>query len=180
MFLRSASPDLRGNEKKYLIDAIDEEEISSQGRFVREFESSFADFCDARHAVSTSNGTTALHLALLAAGIKEGDEVIVPAPYWVSYPDVVLFAGGTPVFVAAGPEQGYKLRPEQLEAAITPRTKWVILNSPSNPTGATLSAEELKSLAETCSSKGVKFINYYPVCISKVFAFSYSWFIYIR
>ncbi|WP_339561347.1 aminotransferase class I/II-fold pyridoxal phosphate-dependent enzyme, partial [Pseudomonas sp. EA_65y_Pfl1_P113] len=62
--------------------------------------------------------------------------------------DVVLFAGGTPVFVAAGPEQGYKLRPEQLEAAITPRTKWVILNSPSNPTGAAYSAAELKALGE--------------------------------
>ena len=84
----------------------------------------------------------------IVATVDVGDEVIVPAPYWVSYPDVVLFAGGTPVFVAAGPEQGYKLRPEQLEAAITPRTKWVILNSPSNPTGAAYSAAELKALGE--------------------------------
>jgi aspartate aminotransferase len=80
------------------------------------------------------------------ATIDVGDEVIVPAPYWVSYPDVVQFAGGTPVFVAAGADQGYKLRPEQLEAAITPRTKWVILNSPSNPTGAAYSEAELKAL----------------------------------
>jgi len=84
----------------------------------------------------------------IVATVDVGDEVIVPAPYWVSYPDVVLFAGGTPVFVAAGPEQGYKLLPEQLEAAITPRTKWVILNSPSNPTGAAYSAAELKALGE--------------------------------
>jgi aspartate aminotransferase len=84
----------------------------------------------------------------MVATLDAGDEVIVPAPYWVSYPDVVLFAGGTPVFVAAGPAQGYKLLPEQLEAAITPRTKWVILNSPSNPTGAAYSAAELKALGD--------------------------------
>jgi aspartate aminotransferase len=82
----------------------------------------------------------------IVATVDPGDEVIVPAPYWVSYPDVVLFAGGTPVFVPAGPEQNYKLNPEQLEAAITPRTKWVILNSPSNPTGAAYSVAELKAL----------------------------------
>ncbi|MBO9714167.1 pyridoxal phosphate-dependent aminotransferase [Sphingomonas sp.] len=80
--------------------------------------------------------------------VEAGDEVIVPAPYWVSYPDVVQFAGGTPVFVEAGPEQGYKITPEQLDKAITARTKWVILNSPSNPTGAAYSAAELKALGE--------------------------------
>jgi aspartate aminotransferase len=84
----------------------------------------------------------------MVATIDAGDEVIVPAPYWVSYPDVVLFAGGTPVFVAAGADQQYKILPEQLEAAITPKTKWVILNSPSNPTGAAYSAAELKALGE--------------------------------
>ncbi|WP_294302731.1 pyridoxal phosphate-dependent aminotransferase [uncultured Sphingomonas sp.] len=82
------------------------------------------------------------------ATIDAGDEVIVPAPYWVSYPDVIQFAGGTPVFVAAGADQGYKLRPEQLEAAITPKTKWVVLNSPSNPTGAAYSEDELKALGD--------------------------------
>ncbi|CAN5538565.1 pyridoxal phosphate-dependent aminotransferase [soil metagenome] len=84
----------------------------------------------------------------IVATVDAGDEVIVPAPYWVSYPDVVLFAGGTPVFVPAGPEQNYKLNASQLEAAITPRTKWVILNSPSNPTGAAYSVAELKALGE--------------------------------
>ena len=84
----------------------------------------------------------------MVATVNPGDEVVVPAPYWVSYPDVVLFAGGTPVFVAAGPDQGYKILPEQLDAAITPKTKWVILNSPSNPTGAAYSAAELKALGE--------------------------------
>ena len=84
----------------------------------------------------------------MVATVDAGDEVIVPAPYWVSYPDVVQFAGGTPVFVEAGADQGYKLRPEQLEAAITSRTRWVILNSPSNPTGAAYSEAELKALGE--------------------------------
>ena len=82
----------------------------------------------------------------MVATLDPGDEVVIPAPYWVSYPDVVLFAGGTPVFAAAGPAQQYKLRPEQLEAAITPRTRWVILNSPSNPTGAAYTEAELKAL----------------------------------
>ena len=82
----------------------------------------------------------------LVATLDAGDEVIVPAPYWVSYPDVVQFAGATPVIVAAGADVGYKLTPAMLEAAITPRTKWVILNSPSNPTGAAYTADELKEL----------------------------------
>ena len=84
----------------------------------------------------------------MVATIDAGDEVIIPAPYWVSYPDVVQFANGTPVFVPAGPNQNYKLTPQQLEAAITPRTKWVILNSPSNPTGAAYSVAELRALGE--------------------------------
>ena len=84
----------------------------------------------------------------MVATIDAGDEVIIPAPYWVSYPDIVQFANGTPVFAAAGPNQNYKLTPEQLEAAITPRTKWLILNSPSNPTGAAYSIAELRALGE--------------------------------
>lgn len=82
----------------------------------------------------------------LVATIDPGDEVIVPAPYWVSYPDIVQFAGGTPVFVAAGADQDYKVTPDQIEAAITPRTKWLVLNSPSNPTGAAYSADELRAI----------------------------------
>ena len=84
----------------------------------------------------------------LVATIDAGDEVVIPAPYWVSYPDIVQFAGGAPVIVKAGADQYYKILPEQLDAAITPKTKWVILNSPSNPTGAAYSADELKALAE--------------------------------
>ncbi|HEX7872867.1 MAG TPA: pyridoxal phosphate-dependent aminotransferase [Sphingobium sp.] len=84
----------------------------------------------------------------LVATVDVGDEVIIPAPYWVSYPDIVAFAGGTPVFIQGPASQGYKITAEQLEAAITPRTRWVLLNSPSNPSGAAYSAAELKSLGD--------------------------------
>ncbi len=84
----------------------------------------------------------------LVATIDPGDEVIIPAPYWVSYPDIVQFAGGTPVFVEGPATQGYKITPAQLDEAITPNTRWLILNSPSNPSGAAYSAAELGALAE--------------------------------
>ena len=84
----------------------------------------------------------------LVATLDKGDEVVIPAPYWVSYPDIVQFAGGTPVIVKAGADQAYKVLPAQIEAAITPRTRWVLLNSPSNPTGAAYSAAELKAIGE--------------------------------
>ena len=80
--------------------------------------------------------------------VNDGDEVIIPAPYWVSYPQMVKLAGGNPVFVNAGFEQDFKMTPEQLEAAITPKTKMLILCSPSNPTGSVYSEEELAGLAE--------------------------------
>ena len=94
-----------------------------------------------------TGGKQVIFNAMLAT-INEGDEVIIPAPCWVSYPDIVALAEGTPVIVAAGQNQGFKITPEQLEAAITPRTKWFMLNNPCNPTGAAYSAEELKALAE--------------------------------
>jgi aspartate aminotransferase len=84
----------------------------------------------------------------LVATINPGDEAIIPAPCWVSYPDIVALAEGTPVIVPCGPNQGFRMTPEQLEAAITPKTKWLILNNPCNPTGAGYSAAELKGLAE--------------------------------
>ncbi len=84
----------------------------------------------------------------LVATVETGDEVVIPAPYWVSYPDIVNFAGGTPVIIVAGAAQNYKITPAQLDAAITPRTRWVLLNSPSNPTGAAYSEDELKGLAD--------------------------------
>jgi aspartate aminotransferase len=81
------------------------------------------------------------------ATVEEGDEVIVPSPYWVSYPDIVLLCGGTPVFVPCGENRRFKLTPEALDEAITPKTKWLVLNSPSNPTGAAYTEAELRALA---------------------------------
>ena len=85
---------------------------------------------------------------LIIATVDEGDEVVIPAPYWVSYPDMVRLAGGTPVFVTGREENGFKITPADLEKAITPKTKWFVLNSPSNPSGAAYSREELRALAD--------------------------------
>jgi len=84
----------------------------------------------------------------MMASLNPGDEVIIPAPYWVSYPDIVLLAGGTPVIVEASLQTGFKITPDQLEAAITPKTKWLIFNSPSNPSGAAYTRAEIKALTE--------------------------------
>ena len=84
----------------------------------------------------------------LMCTVETGDEVIVPTPYWVSYPDIVLLADGRPVLVPCAPENGFKLRAEDLERAITPKTRWLVLNAPNNPSGATYSHAELKALAE--------------------------------
>jgi aspartate aminotransferase len=94
-----------------------------------------------------SGGKQVLYNALMAT-LNPGDEVIIPAPYWVSYPDMVLLAEGVPVIVPCSIEQGFKLTPTALEASITAKTKWLILNSPSNPTGAAYTADELRALAE--------------------------------
>jgi aspartate aminotransferase len=94
-----------------------------------------------------TGGKPVIYNAFLAT-LSPGDQVIVPAPYWVSYPDMALLAGGEPVFAEAKMEDGFKLRPEALEAAITPRTKWLVLNSPSNPSGAAYTRAELAGLGE--------------------------------
>jgi aspartate aminotransferase len=104
------------------------------------------DYVPAQVSVGTG-GKQILYNALMAT-LNPGDEVVIPAPYWVSYPDMVLLAGGEPVCVEAGIETGYKLTAAQLEAAITPKTKWFIFNSPSNPTGAGYSWDELKALTD--------------------------------
>ena len=94
-----------------------------------------------------TGGKQVLYNALMAT-LNPGDEVIVPAPYWVSYPEIVALAGATPVAVVGPQEQGYKVAPSALEAAITPKTKWLILNSPSNPSGAGYTRAELRALAD--------------------------------
>lgn len=98
--------------------------------------------------ILVSNGAKQSVCNTVMALVNDGEEVIIPAPYWVSYPQMVKLAGGTPVIVEAGFEQNFKMTPEQLEAAITPKTRMLILCSPSNPTGSVYSAEELEGLAE--------------------------------
>jgi aspartate aminotransferase len=92
-----------------------------------------------------TGGKQVLYNALMAT-LNPGDEVIIPAPYWVSYPDMVALAGGEPVIVPGRMEDGFKIKPEALERAITPKTKWIIFNSPSNPTGAAYTRDELKAI----------------------------------
>ncbi|MEM6411295.1 MAG: pyridoxal phosphate-dependent aminotransferase [Pseudomonadota bacterium] len=98
--------------------------------------------------VNVSPGGKAVIFNAFIATLNPGDEVVVPAPYWVSYPEMVRVTGATPVIVPCGPNANYKLTPEALESSITPKTKWLILNSPSNPTGAAYTEAELKALAD--------------------------------
>ena len=98
--------------------------------------------------ISVSTGGKQVLYNALMATLNPGDEVVIPAPYWVSYPDMVLLAGGTPVIAQASLQTGFKLTADQLESAITPNTKWFIFNSPSNPTGAGYSRAELKQLTD--------------------------------
>jgi aspartate aminotransferase len=102
---------------------------------------------DTSQITVSSGGKQVLYNAMVAT-LSPGDEVVIPAPYWVSYPEMVLLCDGEPIPVPCSQNNGFKLRPEDLEAAITPKTKWLILNSPSNPTGAAYTEAELKALAE--------------------------------
>lgn len=98
--------------------------------------------------IIVSTGAKQVIFNAVLCTVQQGDEVIIPAPYWVSYPDITLLAGGVPVFAPCKPENGFKLTPEDLERAISPRTRWLVLNSPNNPSGAAYTREELTALAE--------------------------------
>ncbi len=98
--------------------------------------------------IAVGTGSKQVLFNALMATVSSGDEVIIPGPYWTSYPDMVKLAGGTPVFVVAGQNEKFKVRPDELEAAITPRSKWLMICSPSNPTGAAYSWDELENLAD--------------------------------
>ncbi len=100
------------------------------------------------HEIIVSTGGKQVIFNAMLATMDAGNEVIIPTPCWVSYPDIVALADGTPVFVPCGQNNGFKMRAEDLDAAITPRTKWVLLNSPNNPTGAAYSAAELRALCD--------------------------------
>ena len=132
-----------GKTKYTAVDGIPELKAAICSKFLRE---NGLTYTPAQVTVGTG-GKQILYNALMAT-CNPGDEVIIPAPYWVSYPDMVLLAGGTPVPVVAGIETDFKITPAQLEAAITPKTKWFIFNSPSNPTGAGYTRDELKALCD--------------------------------
>ncbi len=132
-----------GKTKYTAVDGIPELKKAICDKFARE---NGLAYVPAQITVGTG-GKQVLYNALVAT-LNPGDEVVIPAPYWVSYPDMVLLAGGTPVFVPCGIESEFKLTPAALEAAITPKTKWFIFNSPSNPTGAAYSKAELKALTD--------------------------------
>ena len=133
----------RGQTKYTNVDGTAELKAAIQAKFKRD---NGLDYTPAQISVNVGGKHTLFNA--LVATIDAGDEVIIPAPYWVSYPDIVAFAGGTPVFIEAPATQDYKITPAQLDAAITPKTRWIILNSPSNPTGAAYSATELKALGD--------------------------------
>jgi aspartate aminotransferase len=133
-----------GKASKYTaVDGIAELKAAVSKKFKNENE---LDYKPSEIIIGTG-GKQVLYNALVAT-INPGDEVIIPAPYWVSYPDMVLLAGGTPVEVVTTMKSGYKMQPEDLERAITPKTKWIIFNSPSNPTGAAYTKDELKAVTD--------------------------------
>ena len=133
----------RGETKYTAVDGIPELKRAIVSKFERENGLAYKP----SEITVGSGGKQVLYNALLAT-LNPGDEVIVPSPYWVSYPDIVLLAGATPVIVETKLEDGFKLSPKALEAAITPRTKWFIFNSPSNPTGAAYTRDEIKALTD--------------------------------
>jgi len=102
----------------------------------------------APNQITVGTGGKQVIFNALMATLNPGDEVLIPTPYWVSYPDMVYLGGGTPVFIPTTAEAGFKIQPAALEAAITPKTKWIILNSPSNPSGAAYNAPEMKKITD--------------------------------
>ena len=132
-----------GKTKYTAVDGIPELKAAIVDKFQRENGLSYEP-----SEISVGTGGKQVLYNALVATLNPGDEVIIPAPYWVSYPDMVLLAGGEPVAVEAGMETGFKLSPDVLDAAITPKTKWLIFNSPSNPTGAAYTRDEIKALTD--------------------------------
>ena len=133
----------RGETKYTDVDGLPELKAAIVAKFARENGLTYTPA-----QIHVAPGGKAVLFNALMATLSPGDEVIVPAPYWVSYPDMVLLAGGEPVAVVGVEADGFKLQPAVLEAAITPKTKWLVLNSPSNPTGAAYTRAELEALAE--------------------------------
>lgn len=132
-----------GKTKYTSVDGIPELKDAIVAKFARDNDLSYS-----RDQISVASGGKQILYNALVATLNPGDEVIIPAPYWVSYPDMVLLGGGTPVPIAASLETNFKITAQQLEAAITPKTKWFIFNSPSNPSGAGYGWDELRALTD--------------------------------
>ena len=132
-----------GHTRYTAVDGIAPLKTAISAKFKRDNDLNYAP-----EQISVSTGGKQVLYNALMATLNPGDEVLIPAPYWVSYPDMVLLAGGTPIIVEGGMDNGFRITPEQLEAAITPKTKWLIFNSPSNPTGAGYGKDQLKSLTD--------------------------------
>ncbi len=120
-----AQPQMAGNEKKYVLDCLDTNWISSVGKYIRSFEDEFAKFCDVKHAIAANNGTTALHLALVALDLKPGDEVIIPTVTYIATANAVRYCGATPVLVDVCADT-MNIDPSSIESKITPRTRGII------------------------------------------------------
>jgi aspartate aminotransferase len=132
-----------GHTRYTAVDGIPELKDAIAAKFARENGLSYS-----RDEITVASGGKQVLYNALMATLDPGDEVLIPAPYWVSYPDMVRLAGATPVILPAPADQGFRITPAQLEAAITPRTKWLIFNSPSNPTGAVYTPTEIAALAD--------------------------------
>ena len=151
-------PDISDKEIEEVIAALKSGWITT-GPKTKELERRISEYCNTDKTVCLSAATTALEMTLRLLGIKEGDEVIVPAPYWVSYSEMIKMAGGVPILVVAGEDQGFKATGDQIKAAITEKTKCVIINNPSNPTGALYSKQELQEIADICVENDLYIIS---------------------
>ena len=141
---RAAYAAIEAGQTKYTaVDGTPALKAAVAGKFRRENGLDYAP-----NEISVGAGGKQIIYNAMMATLDPGDEVIIPAPYWVSYPDIVLLAGGTPRFVSCAEQAGFRMSPEDLEQAITPRTKWLMLNSPNNPTGAAYDAGQLRALTD--------------------------------
>lgn len=132
-----------GKTKYTAVDGIPELKEAISAKFKRENNLDYA-----KDEISVGTGGKQVLFNALMATLNPGDEVIIPTPYWVSYPEIVSLAGATPVILSSSAESGFRLTPEALEAAITPKTKWLILNSPSNPSGAAYGRDAMRALTD--------------------------------
>lgn len=177
-FIPVSAPMLVGNEKKYVMDCLTSSWISSCGKYVGQFETAFAQFCGARHAVSCCNGTAALHLALLALGVGPGDEVIVPTLTFVATANAVTYCGAQPIFVDSEPDS-WTLDPDLIEARITPRTKGIIVvhlyGQPAHldAIGAIARRHNLFVIEDTAEAHGAEYMGHRVGTLSDVACFSF-------